>query len=202
MTLDEFEERIWNGLQELGRYMRIVRDIMQKRENICGALHRYDIFFSSLYWAINNFLVVRICRITDESNPNGITFGRWLKKVSQEKCEEIDIQEMRRVRKDYQALLKSNKYLRVNRLRDEEYVHDDYVTVHSEDVKESDPTWKDLFEIIEELQSLRNRAAIAGACTPSMWTNDMDEPELHHLLKVLEKECHDNDTHKKITNKE
>ncbi len=202
MNLDELEEHIWNGLQELGRHKRMVHDIMKQRDTICCVLHTYDIFFSSIYWATNNFLVVRICRITDEKNKKGLTFGRWLETVIKENGDSVDIVAMQGVLKDYRDLLKSEQYINVRRLRNQEYVHDDETYVKSEDVEESDPTWKDLFEIIEDLQKLRNKAAAAGACTTSMWINDMPEPGQRHLLKVLEKAAHKGDMHDEIIKQE
>jgi len=165
---------------------------------VCCALHRYDIFFSSLYRATNNFLVVRICRLTDENNPKGLSFGRWLKQATREKRDNLDMSAMQKVLNDYTALLGSEKYFNVRRLRNQEYVHDDETAKQPENVKETDPTWKDLFEIIEELQKIRNRAGIAGACTPSLWINDMYDLGTHHLLKILEKDAHNDDTHQEI----
>lgn len=202
MELNELEERIWNGLQELGRHKRMVHDIMLRRDSVCCALHRYDIFFASLYWATNNFLVVRICRITDEGNPNGLSFGRWLEQAIEEKGDSLDADAMQEVLNDYHVLLESERYLNVRRLRNQEYAHDDETAVQPENVEETDPTWKDLFEIIEELQELRNRAGVAGACTPSIWINDMHEPGTHHLLKILEKDAHRDDMHEEITQRE
>lgn len=193
MTLKELEEELWQGLQELGHHMKIIRTCIKERHNVCCAYKQYDIFFSSMYWVYNNFLVIRLCRITDEKNPKGVTLGKWFEQGIADAPACLDIQKLEAVRKDYEAYRQTTQYQHIRLLRDKSYAH--YDADKREATELDSTTWSDVFEAVKKLQGFHNAAAAAGLCTLTVWKQDMPDPSTPHLLHTLEKMCHKEDLH-------
>ena len=196
MTLDKLEEEVWQSLQELGYHAKIIRICMRERKNVCCGLKGYNLFFSAMYWVFNNFLVIRICRMTDEKNKQGVTMGRWLNKGLKQKPNGLDVTKLTAVIDEYNVLRESIQYQNIKTYRDKSYAHYDEDREKAE--KLASTTWKDVFEIIEKLENIYNTAAAAGLCTPTKWAMEMPDIGTAKLLHIIEQSCHHEKKHQQI----